>query len=308
MHIEEESMNRIRGLACLVLILPALACTVTNPATTEAPPAPTATAEPPTPASPLTADMLRNATYNLPQLGRTVTLTDGAYDGGSGADEVHAHLLDPIAFVDVNGDGALDGAVLMAENGGGTGTFVSLIVMLNQDGAPLQSHNAFIDDRPMVDSLTLAGGKLILRATVHSPDDPLCCPTFTMTQTWQWTPANLVLVRFTSQTPSGAERAIVIAGPADGLTAASPVTVQGAVTIAPFENTLAYRFYNAGGAPLSEGSIMVDTAEMGGPGNFNAAIPLPAGASGSHVRLELLDLSARDGSILAMDSVEILLP
>lgn len=292
-------MNRMRWIAGLLVLLPVLACTILTPAT----PAPITPTSSPVP--PLTADMLRNATYHLPQFGLTVTFTDGEYHNGSDTEPVNAWLTEPFAFSDINGDGALDAAVLLSENGGGTGTFVSVVVMLNQAGHPEQSHDATIDDRPIISGISAVDGRIMVEAVLHASDDAACCPTFSATQTWHWSPARLTLVRFSSRTPTDQERAILINSPVSGASVSGSVAVQGTVTIAPFENTLAYRFYNLGETKLSEGSIMVDAADFGGPGTINVSIPLPAVAVGTHIRLELLDLSAKDGAMLAMDSVEL---
>jgi hypothetical protein len=279
---------------------PTTASTLTGIPATNTPPEPTIT-----PAAPLTAEMIRNATYHLPQLGQTVTLSDGEYHGGTEAEPVHAWLEDPILFGDLDGDSAEDAAVLLTENGGGTGVFVSIVVMLNHNGHPIQSHAAFIDDRPLINSFTLSDGRIVLDADLHSLDDPMCCPTFPMTGTWRWTANRLVLVRFSSRTPSNEERAIDIDSPSEGAAVSGSAHVQGSVTIAPFENTLVCRVYDASGTKLTESPIMVDAEEMGAPGTFDVTIDLAGIPSGTSIHLEILDLSMQDGSMLAMDSVEL---
>jgi len=49
----------------------------------------------------------------------------------------------------------------------------------------------------------------------------------------------------------------------------------------------------------------VNAAELGGPGTFNAIVELGNILSGSVVRVEIQDISAADGSLFAMDSVEL---
>ena len=44
----------------------------------------------------------------------------------------------PIAFGDLNGDGAADAAVIIATNSSGSGTFVALVAVLNDGGSPAQ--------------------------------------------------------------------------------------------------------------------------------------------------------------------------
>jgi hypothetical protein len=59
------------------------------------------------------------------------------------------------------------------------------------------------------------------------------------------------------------------------------------------------------GVELSVGSVTVKTSELGGPGTFDSIISLGNILSGSVVRVEIQDINAADGSLLAMDSVEL---
>ena len=104
------------------------------PTDTAVPPVPSATPVPPTPAA-LTLDMLRNGTYYAPYYNRTVTLVNGAYSEGSGADLYSVQMLDTVAFGDLNGDGTGDAAILLVENSGGSGEFESVVAVLNMGGA-----------------------------------------------------------------------------------------------------------------------------------------------------------------------------
>jgi hypothetical protein len=56
---------------------------------------------------------------------------------------------------------------------------------------------------------------------------------------------------------------------------------------------------------LAVGSITVQAAELGAPGTFDQTILLGDILTGAVIRLEVQDLSAKDGSLLAMDSVEL---
>jgi hypothetical protein len=259
------------------------------------PPAPTA--------SRLTAEQLKNAEYYLPQYDRTVKLANGSYEAGSGADYISTTLLTTLAFGDLNGDGVDDAAVLLAENGGGSGVFVSVIVMLNQNGQPAQSSSALIDDRPQINGLSIENGQITVAATIHGPSDPGCCPNFPVSETYAWTPTQLELVRFSSKTPTGIERELHLDLPVPDTEASSFLQVQGSFTISPFENTLTYRLVDEQDHPLAEGPITAKSEGVGGPGTFAATIDLAGMPSGSAVRLEIFDLSAADGSTLAMDSV-----
>ncbi len=145
----------------MVLALSRLSLSDHNPAFPLPPtalPAPTITPPAPTPAS-LTLDMLRNGTYLAPYFGKTVTLVNGAY---SGADNFSVKMLDMVAFGDMNGDGAKDAAIILVESGGGSGSFESLVAVLNDGGAPSQAGYAKLGDRVDVHSMEIAAGTLSL--------------------------------------------------------------------------------------------------------------------------------------------------
>ncbi len=291
------------AVVCLAACGPAAAPATPTPlpTPTAAPsPVPTATALPV-----LTVEQLMNFQYHTPQYDKTVTLKDGNYTAGSGTDYFSVVMQANVAFGDLNGDGLPDAAVLLAENGGGSGVFVSLLAMINQGGQPLQSGAVLIDDRPRVDSLAIQDGKIVLGALIHGPNDPMASPTLAVTETYTLAQDGLALVRFTSQTSDGQERSITIQSPAPGAQVGGTVQVKGEMPIAPFENTLAYSLYDAAGKELAKGPFAVQSNGAGGPATFDAAVSLPSLPSGTVVRLELSDLSAADGSPLAIDSVEL---
>jgi hypothetical protein len=312
-------MNRPRPVAVfLTVLLAALACNLPQAGDTptlEIPSAavslnplvasPTATATLLPTVPPLTAAMLKNGTYKIPQFGETVTLVNGAYDRAtSNEDILHVALLDPIAFGDLNGDGAEDAAVLLSENSGGPGFLISAVVMLNQGGTPIQSASYFVGDRQQVNNLTIQNGRIIVDAVIHGVQDPMCCPTFPVTETLRLENGKLILIRFTSVVSGGQVREINITAPAPGAAVSGSLQVTGNVSISPFENTLAYVIYDAAGNKLSNEPVMVNSSGMGAPGTFSKAIDVSAIPAGTVIRLEISDLSAADGSILAMDSVE----
>jgi len=60
-----------------------------------------------------------------------------------------------------------------------------------------------------------------------------------------------------------------------------------------------------GGVELSSGAISVAAPDLGAPGTFDTIIPIGTALSGAVIRIEVQDISAADGSLLAMDSVEL---
>ncbi|MEP6896172.1 MAG: Gmad2 immunoglobulin-like domain-containing protein, partial [Chloroflexota bacterium] len=132
------------------------------------------------------------------------------------------------------------------------------------------------------------------------------CPTLRTTRHYQLVaPNHLDMTDYATFTPAGKPRTISIDAPVNNIEAYSSVQFKGQVAIAPFENTLAYRIYDLVGVELSAGSINVTAAAPGGPGTFDSRVSLGTILSGSVVRVEIQDISAADGSLLAMDSVEL---
>ncbi len=262
----------------------------------------TPTVEPTATLIPLTLGLLRNISYFLPASQKTVRLQDGSYQAGSGADYLSVKMEDAFALGDLNGDTIPDAAVILAENMGGSGTFVSLVVELYQDGKPAQLAME-IGDRDQVKVVSIKDQLLTLDMVIHGPNDPMCCPSLPTTETYILTKLGLILTHSITKTPDGAERSITISSPASGTQVGDSVTVKGGVTIAPFENSLAYRLYDLSGNQVAEGSVNVTADQAGNPGTFEGAVDLSKVAPGAGFRLAILDLSAADGSILAMDSV-----
>lgn len=268
------------------------------------------TAETPTVPA-LTVDALRNASYTLPNFTGDLflyQLTDGKYTLGDPAvtGYVEVTLLDTFAFGDLNNDGVNDAAVLLAENFGGTGVFVSVNVVLNDGGQPRHAASSMIDDRPQIVNLDIRDGEIFLEAVVHAFDDPACCPELSVTRSYKLSGASLTLVRATTRLSNGQERVIAIESLSDGTEIRGELVIRGSVSIAPFENTLTYRVYNEQGNELAAGPIMVDAADFGAPGTFSIMLDTSTFSMG-RVRIVVADLSAADGSVLAMDSVEIII-
>jgi heat shock protein HslJ len=98
-------------------------------------------------------------------------------------------------------------------------------------------------------------------------------------------------------------RIITIDSPVEGVQVSSPVAVRGSVTVSPFESTLTYHVVDASGKLLGAGPVMVD-AEMGTPGAFSGLLQFEAATPGPG-RIEILELSARDGSEMAKATVNV---
>lgn len=279
------------------------------PPASETPTLPPATFPPPTStATPDYVTRLRSAEYQLAESQRLVQLTDGQYQEGAAGqvDYISVNLGSASAAGDLNGDGVDEIAGVFGENYGGSGTFLFLAIYSDVNGKLTFLTSAFVGDRPVVNGLSIENGEVSLSAVTQDADDPLCCPTMQTHQHYRLFADNqLKLTDYTSLTPNGQPRSITIEAPANGAEVSSSVQIKGSVTIAPFENNLVYRVYSTGDVELASGSIPVSAPEMGGPGTFDSIISWGSILSGAVIRLEIQDLSAADGSLLAMDSVEL---
>jgi hypothetical protein len=267
----------------------------------------------PGPATPTTlsdeVQEIRNAQY---QLGATDTLQvvhlrDGKFEQGTpGSDDfISAVMTEFVAAGDLDGDGTYEAAALVSENYGGTGVFVFLAVYSQVEGTWAFQTSSMVDDRPRLNALSIANREIFLDAVIHGVDEPMCCPTLRTTRHYRFVDNLLDLIDYTTFTPGGEPRTVSIESPADGSDVFTAIPIEGKVAIAPFENNLVYRIFDISGIELSAGAITVSATDPGAPGTFGAVIPLGNVLSGTIIRLEVQDLSAADGSLLAMDSVEL---
>jgi hypothetical protein len=127
---------------------------------------------------PLTVEVLHNLEYRG-VYEEPVKLVGGEYigqpfeEGGASRPVVAVRAS---ALGDLNQDGIGDAAVVLAENSGGSGTFIYLAAVVNRDTGPLNISTLLLGDRVQVRSIQLVDGKIRLAALTHGPQDPLCCP------------------------------------------------------------------------------------------------------------------------------------
>ncbi len=292
-------------MACLVQVTPTLPPGPTAVAATDTPVPPIPSATPLTPtASALTLDMLRNGTYYLPNYKRTVKLVNGAYSEGSGTDQYSVQMLDTVAFGDLNNDGVADAAILLVENGGGTGEFESVVAVLNTNGAPTQAGQALLGDRVQVRTMTITSGLLGLDMLVQGPNDPMCCPSLPEAQYYRMVGNAFWLITLNTITPDVQKRSISINSPLYNASVTNPFTISGGETISPFENTLTYRVFLPDGTKVNESTLTVDSSGVaGGPGTFSQTFNLSSAGVTGPVIFQFLYLSAADGSTQALESV-----
>ena len=310
----ERSVAQTSGFIILFAFF-LFGCSSASPSPTPAPvteatqtPVPSATASPT--AVPDYVTKIRNAQYQLGATDalRVVQLADGKFEQGTtgGTDFISVNVTDFVASGDLNSDGVNEVAALIAENYGGSGVFTFLAIYSEVNGALVFQTAAYVDDRPGLNALAIENDEVFLEVVIHTTEDPFCCPTLRIARHYRLLINNqLDITDYTTFTPDGRPRTISIEKPVNGAETYSTVQFKGRVAIAPFENNLVYRIYDLGGVELAAGSIIVKAPELGGPGTFDSVITLGNILSGALIRVEIQDISAEDGSLLAMDSVEL---
>lgn len=265
---------------------------------------PMLTEPPPTQAAgdTLSLSNFKNSEFYGLYSGKTVTLTDGVYEDGTGADYLLMQLLPQAAFGDLNDDGREDAVLLLSENMGGSGVFVTLNVMMATESGFTQLAPVLVDDRPLIDSVLIEDGRVILNAVIHSVSDAMTDPTEQVEEIFSYSKGTLVLVDMVSVF-NGVTRSIVIDAPLDEQEVSGTVRVSGSMPVAPFENNLIFRIYDEKNNPIKSEAFMVTSSDIGGAATFDNTITLPDIEPGSRVRLELSEESMADGSTLCLASV-----
>jgi heat shock protein HslJ len=178
-----------RAAGLLIAMLALSACGILPATPTPLPPPPPTPAPTPTPPAELDATALKNATYTGIYPDQEVGLTDGEYEGEpfveGGASRPTVIFIEPHAFGDLNGDGLDDAAVLLVENSGGSGSFVYLAAVVNEDGQPVNVATELLGDRARVQSLSIVDGVLTVDMVTHAPNDPMCCPSLKVLDTYE---------------------------------------------------------------------------------------------------------------------------
>lgn len=138
---------------------------------------------------PLTAGQLPNATY-VDILDGPFTLVDGRFEGepfvpGAATRPVVTLVPGMMATGDLTGDGNDEAVVALAHNAGGSGVFMYLAIMRDDQGTPDNIATISLGDRVRVTALRIDSGRLVADMVEHGPDDPMCCPTKQVRREWQ---------------------------------------------------------------------------------------------------------------------------
>ena len=147
----------------------------------------------PNPPAELSAATLRSAPYSSQYVEEgEVRLVNGVFRDT--ARRVSVFFLPEYAAGDIDSDGVPDAAVVLATTTGGSGTFLDLALVLNQDGQPVNAATLFLGDRVPVDRIRVVEGEVQVDLTMHGPADPMCCPSREVTRRFRYESGDVVEV------------------------------------------------------------------------------------------------------------------
>ena len=247
-----------------------------------------AAASPAAQSAELTAEALANATYQSDYAATgEITLVAGEAEeeiAPGSASKLVVTLIEPTAFGDLNGDGVDDAAVLLASNSGGSGTFIDLHAVLNENGEPVDAASTFLGDRVQVNSLVIEDEEIIVDMITQGPNDAMCCPTQEETRTYQLVDGELVAT-------SDAGLSLETLG---NLTYQVEAAPDGTAPLVDGR-------YEVEAAPGSAAKVMIERTGYGAFGDLNgdgaedAAIVLTTDSGGSGTFYELAAVVDQDG-------------
>ncbi|MHB1133098.1 MAG: META domain-containing protein [Chloroflexota bacterium] len=155
----------------------------------------------------LAEEAVRNGKYELPGIG-TFQLRDGNYQEkyGEGATQVKRVGVVTVAFGQIDGNKIEDAAVVLWANTGGSGTFMYLAPILDQDGKPQQAGAQLLGDRVQIKTLAVESGKIVVTVLSQSPQDPMVSPSLQSVQEYGLQGSTLVNLTPAAPTAPAAPR------------------------------------------------------------------------------------------------------
>jgi hypothetical protein len=133
----------------------------------------------------LSAAILRSAAYSSQHVEEgEIRLVKGVFRDT--ARRVSVFFLPEYAVGDIDSDGVPDAAVVLATTTGGSGTFLDLALVLNENGQPVNAATLFLGDRVPVDRIRVVEGEVQVDLTMHGPADPMCCPSLEVTRRFRY--------------------------------------------------------------------------------------------------------------------------
>ena len=192
-----------RAISHLIIVAALSGCAGGNPV-----PAPESAA--------LTVERLQAATFSG-VLDEPVTLVDGLYEGepytpGSASRPIVRLIPGLIARGDVTGDEADEAVVVLAHNSGGSGVFMYLAVVRDNDGNLENIATTNLGDRVKVIAIEIDDGNIAAELVEHGPKDPMCCPTSKVDRGWSLEGEELVETEQAAKPRAGRVRGHLVWG------------------------------------------------------------------------------------------------
>jgi len=133
----------------------------------------------------LSQSVLLNSTYRSPDWGE-FQLQDGVYyrtppTSQESPESYTTRIQGPVFYGDINADGLEDALVILNTQNGGSGHFIELAAVLNQNGSAYNVSTIYLGDRVVIESGKLENGTIVLNMRVQGPNDGLCCPSQSVT-------------------------------------------------------------------------------------------------------------------------------
>lgn len=137
----------------------------------------------------------------------TVQLVNGVYTATVAPDSATVatvQMTDYVAQGELNGQPAY--AVVLASNGGGSGVFIDLAIVVEQDGQWTNVATTYLGDRVQINSVAIENNQVVVDMVTQGPDDPMCCPTQQVIQTYalqdgELTPTSTVVIAAAVEMP-----------------------------------------------------------------------------------------------------------
>lgn len=151
---------------------PAAGTSTATPTATETATEVTGTGTPAAPAA--GAADARNATYLIE--GKEVTLVDGVAEveaAPGSASKITTRYFGNEATGDLNGDGHPDIAVILTQDGGGSGTFFYVAVALHSDSGYIGTNAVLLGDRVAPQPTEIRDGEVIANYAGRAPGEPM---------------------------------------------------------------------------------------------------------------------------------------
>jgi hypothetical protein len=132
-------------------------------------------------AADLTVNQLNNSRYMIPgwenpDQGEWVQVKDGEFTRIDPDNPLFVRVVE-IALGSLSNKPTADGAVIYGYNTGGSGFFMMLCAVMNDQGKPKQIASTDLGDRVKINALSIQSGKITIDLITHGPNDPACCPT-----------------------------------------------------------------------------------------------------------------------------------